>query len=126
MDVSSSSEFVCPRSNVSLQDVRTSGGVFYSCDICGGRAVTIELLRKRFTEESINPLWLHATRGEGCVGLPCPSGQQAMISVPLSDQAEIRVDVAGLAKTERRTSNARMTKASQIRMKSGCHFVFSI
>jgi membrane associated rhomboid family serine protease/Zn-finger nucleic acid-binding protein len=93
MDVSSSSEFVCPRCNVPLKDIRTSGGVFYGCDICGGRAVTIELLRKRFTEESINPLWLHATRGEGCVGLPCPSCQQPMISVPLSDQAEIRVDV---------------------------------
>ena len=93
MDVSSSSEFVCPRCKVPLKDIRTSGGVFYGCDICGGRAVTIELLRKRFTEESINPLWLHATRGEGCVGLPCPSCQQPMISVPLSDQAEIRVDV---------------------------------
>ena len=93
MDVSSSSEFVCPRCNVPLKDIRTSGGVFYGCDICGGRAVTIELLRKRFTQESINPLWLHATRGEGCVGLPCPSCQQPMISVPLSDQAEIRVDV---------------------------------
>ncbi len=93
MDVSSSSEFVCPRCKVPLKDIRTSGGVFYGCDICGGRAVTIELLRKRFTQESINPLWLHATRGEGCVGLPCPSCQQPMISVPLSDQAEIRVDV---------------------------------
>jgi membrane associated rhomboid family serine protease/Zn-finger nucleic acid-binding protein len=93
MDVSSSSEFVCPRCKVPLKDIRTSGGVFYGCDICGGRAVTIELLRKRFTEESINPLWLHATRGEGGVGLPCPSCQQPMISVPLSDQAEIRVDV---------------------------------
>ena len=93
MDVSSSSEFVCPRCKVPLKDVRTSGGVFYGCDICGGRAVTIELLRKRFTRQSINPLWLHATRGEGCVGLPCPSCQQPMIGVPLSDQAEIRVDV---------------------------------
>jgi membrane associated rhomboid family serine protease/Zn-finger nucleic acid-binding protein len=92
MDVSSSSEFVCPRCKVPLKDIRTSGGVFYGCDICGGRAVTVELLRKRFTQESINPLWLHATRGEGCVGLPCPSCQQPMISVPLSDQAEIRVD----------------------------------
>ena len=93
MGVSSTSELVCPRCNVPLKDVRTAGGVFYGCDICGGRAVTVELLRKRFTQESINPLWLHATRGEGWVGLACPSCQQPMISVPLSDQAEIRVDV---------------------------------
>ena len=60
MDVSSGSEFLCPRCKVPLKDVRTSGGVFYGCDVCGGRAVTIELLRKRFTPESINPLWRHA------------------------------------------------------------------
>jgi len=63
--------FLCPRCKVPLKEVRTSGGVFYGCDVCGGRAVTIELLRKRFTPESINPLWLHAMRGEGRVGLPC-------------------------------------------------------
>ena len=76
-----------------LKDVRTSGGVFYGCDVCGGRAVTIELLRKRFAPESINPLWLHAMRGEGRAGLPCPSCRQPMIGVTLSDQAEINVDV---------------------------------
>ena len=93
MDVSSGSEFLCPRCKVPLKDVRTSGGVFYGCDVCGGRAVTIELLRKRFTPESINPLWLHAMRGEGRIGLPCPSCRQPMIGVALSDQAEINVDV---------------------------------
>jgi membrane associated rhomboid family serine protease/Zn-finger nucleic acid-binding protein len=55
--------------------------------------VTIELLRKRFTPESINPLWLHAMRREGCVGLPCLSCGQPMIGVDLSDRAEISVDV---------------------------------
>jgi membrane associated rhomboid family serine protease/Zn-finger nucleic acid-binding protein len=83
----------CPRCNVPLKEVRTSGGVFYSCDVCGGRAVTIELLRKRFTPESINPLWLHAMRGEGAVGLPCPSCRQPMIGVALPERAEIKVDV---------------------------------
>jgi len=50
------SEFLCPRCKVPLKEVRTSGGVFYACDVRSGRAVTIELLRKRFTPESINPL----------------------------------------------------------------------
>jgi len=78
---------------VPLKEVHTSGGVFYGCDVCGGRAVTIELPRKRFTAESINPLWLHAMRGEGRAGLPCPSCRQPMIGVALSDKAEIGVDV---------------------------------
>jgi len=86
-------QLICPRCKVPLKEVRTSGGVFYGCDVCGGRAVTIELLRKRFTPESINPLWLHAMRGEGRVGLPCPSCRQPMIGVVLSDRAEISIDV---------------------------------
>src|SRR5215470_535233 len=87
------SEFLCPRCTAPLKEVRTSGGVLYGCDICGGRAVTIELLRKRFTPESINPLWLRAMRGEGAVGLRCPSCRQPMIGVALPNQAENTVDV---------------------------------
>lgn len=93
MDVSSGSEFLCPRCKVPLKEIRTSGGVLYGCDGCGGRAVTIELLRKRFTPESINPLWLHAMQGDGRVGLPCPSCRKPMIGVALPDRAEINVDV---------------------------------
>ena len=93
MDLSSGSEFICPRCKVPLKEVRTSAGVFYGCEGCGGRAVTIELLRKRFTPESINPLWLHAMRSEGRIGLPCPSCRQPMIGVALSDKAEMTVDV---------------------------------
>src|SRR5438477_10493401 len=84
---------LCPRCKVPLKDVRTSGGIFYGCDVCGGRAVTIELLRKRFTPESSNPLWLHAMRGEGRVSVPCPSCRQPMIGVASSARAEINVDV---------------------------------
>ena len=87
------SQFLCPRCKAPLKEVRTSGGVLYGCDVCGGRAVTIELLRKRFTPESINPLWLHAMRGQGRVGPPCPSCRQPMIGVALSERSEINVDV---------------------------------
>jgi membrane associated rhomboid family serine protease/Zn-finger nucleic acid-binding protein len=91
--MASDAALMCPRCKMPLKEVRTSGGVFYGCDVCSGRAVTIELLHKRFTPESINPLWLHAMRGEGSVGLPCPSCLQPMIGVALSDQAKINVDV---------------------------------
>jgi len=64
---------ICPRCELPLKEVRTSGSVFWACDNCGGRAATIELLRNRFTPESINPLWLHAMGGEGRSGVLCPS-----------------------------------------------------
>ena len=84
---------ICPRCKLPLEEARTSGGVFWACNVCGGRAVTIELLRNRFTPESINPLWLHAMRGEGRAGLSCPLCRHPMIDVALSDRAEINVDV---------------------------------
>ena len=54
-----------------------------------GRAVTIELLRKRFTPEPINPLWLHAMRGEGRVSVPCPSCRQPMIGVAFPPERKL-------------------------------------
>ncbi|PYL06167.1 MAG: hypothetical protein DME33_14460, partial [Verrucomicrobia bacterium] len=56
--MASDAPLICPRCKVPLKEVRTSDGVFWACDNCGGRAVTVELLRNRFTPESINPLWL--------------------------------------------------------------------
>ena len=58
-------ELFCPRCNLPLKQVRMSNGVFWTCDTCGGRAVGLELLRRTFTPQSINPLWLHAISGEG-------------------------------------------------------------
>jgi len=84
---------MCPRCNVPLKEVRTSGGVFWACNVCDGRAATIELLRNRFTPESINPLWLHAMRGEGHSGVLCPLCRHPTIDVALSDRTEIKVNV---------------------------------
>ena len=89
-------EFVCPSCQLPLTEVRTSNGIFWSCEKCGGRAIGVELLRRTFTPESINPLWLHALRGEGQTGRNCPACRNPMTEVKLSDDAEIKVDVCRL------------------------------
>ena len=86
-------ELICPRCRQPLNQVRTAHGVFWGCPNCGGRAVNIELLRRTFTPESINPLWLHAIRNEGKSSCACPSCKNPMIEVALSDQAGVNVDV---------------------------------
>jgi Zn-finger nucleic acid-binding protein len=80
----------CPRCNVPLKEVRTSGGILYACDRCDAGAVTIELLRKRPINQS---LWLHAVQGQERIGPRCPLCRQPMIDIALRDQAEIEVDV---------------------------------
>ena len=89
-------DFICPTCQLPLKETRTSYGIFWSCETCGGRAVSVELLRHAFTPESINPLWLHAIRGEGQSSRKCPVCRRAMIEVNLSDDAQVRVDVCRL------------------------------
>ena len=59
-------------------------GVFWGCEICGGRALSVELLRRRFTNESINPFWIQVIRGLGVVGRPCPCCGRKMLEVPVA------------------------------------------
>ena len=89
-------EYTCPRCNSTLEEVRTSKGIFWGCNGCGGRAISVELLRRIFTPESINPLWLHAISGVGHTGRACPVCHRPMFEVKLSDTAEINVDVCKL------------------------------
>jgi Zn-finger nucleic acid-binding protein len=87
----------CPKCNLPLTRIGTSMGVFWTCNGCGGRAVTVELLRRTFTPESINPLWRHAISGQEPSGArACPSCRRAMLEVPLSDKSTVRVDVCRL------------------------------
>lgn len=87
-------EFICPGCRVPLEQVRMERGVFWACAQCGGRALSVELLRHTFTSESINPLWLRALHGEGTTGRDCPCCRHPMIEVPLADDpAAPAVDV---------------------------------
>src|SRR5213594_3039454 len=91
--MTANSDLLCPRCNVPLEEVRTSHGVFWACENCAGRALTVELLRRTFTPESINPLWLHAISGEGKSGRLCPWCRNPMLEVALSGSAQVAVDV---------------------------------
>jgi Zn-finger nucleic acid-binding protein len=88
-----SSELICPKCTLPLKQVRTWKGIFWGCDQCNGRAITVELLRRIFTPESINPLWKHAISGEGISSRSCPQCRKGMIEVNLSDEVTVRVDV---------------------------------
>jgi Zn-finger nucleic acid-binding protein len=91
-----SQSYLCPKCNLPLTRVATSEGIFWMCTGCGGRAVTVELLRRTFTPESINPLWRHAISGQTAGPRPCPSCRRLMQEVALSETATVRVDVCRL------------------------------
>jgi Zn-finger nucleic acid-binding protein len=73
--------------------MRTGTGVIWRCEKCDGRAVGLQLLRRTFTPESVNPLWLHAIHNEGSIARPCPSCSNPMIEVALESSSGIKVEV---------------------------------
>jgi Zn-finger nucleic acid-binding protein len=83
-----SGEFFCPGCRTPLEQMRMEQGVFWICRQCGGRALSVELLRHTFTKESINPLWLRAITGAGRIGRACPCCGQAMSEVALADKPD--------------------------------------
>src|SRR6266536_3911360 len=86
-------ELLCPACRIPLTEIRTGNGIIWRCEKCDGRAVGLQLLRRTFTPESINPLWLHAIHNEGSSARPCPSCGNAMIEVALDSSSGIRVEV---------------------------------
>ncbi|HKR54300.1 MAG TPA: zf-TFIIB domain-containing protein, partial [Chthoniobacterales bacterium] len=86
-------ELLCPACRIPLTEMRTGTGIIWRCEKCDGRAVSLQLLRRTFTPESINPLWLHAIHNEGSSARPCPSCGNPMIEVALDSSSGIKVDV---------------------------------
>ena len=86
-------DLLCPACRLPLTEMRTGNGIIWRCEKCDGRAAGLQLLRRTFTPESINPLWLHAIHNEGSSARPCPSCGNAMIEVALDSSSGIRVEV---------------------------------
>jgi membrane associated rhomboid family serine protease/ribosomal protein L37AE/L43A len=86
-------ELPCPACYIPLTKMRTGTGVIWRCEKCDGRAVGLQLLRRTFTPESINPLWLHAIHNEGSSARPCPSCGNPMIEVALDSSSGIKIEV---------------------------------
>ena len=80
--------FICPACLAPLEQLRMEHGIFWACRQCGGRALSIELLRRTFAKESINPLWLRIIRGDGRPGRDCPCCGRAMTEVALADHPD--------------------------------------
>ena len=86
-------ELLCPACRIPLTEMRTGTGIIWRCEKCDGRAVGLQLLRRTFTPESINPLWLHAIHNEGSIARPCPSCGNPMFEVALDSSSGIRIEV---------------------------------
>lgn len=63
-------------------------GIFWACPECGGRALSVELLRRTFTNESINPFWRRVLTNPATGDRACPCCDRSMLQVALADAAD--------------------------------------
>jgi Zn-finger nucleic acid-binding protein len=84
--------FTCPRCRTNLRSAGDSGGIAWTCPACNGIAISVAVLRQRFTNESINPFWQAALNDEGTLGCDCPACGKSMREVQ-GPQLQINVDV---------------------------------
>jgi membrane associated rhomboid family serine protease len=75
--------FICPRCNTPLRKTGNRVGIFWLCPSCGGRAITVEVLRKVFSPQILNSLWQKARAGQGTKVRPCAACRRPMIQIPV-------------------------------------------
>lgn len=63
---------ICPRCNEPLVWTKTGTGFVYACPRCGGRAVTLSVVRKLAPHECVKELWCRTNRPGANHGPGCP------------------------------------------------------
>lgn len=58
-------------------------GIVWVCSSCGGRSVTISLLRKNIPREVVNFIWQTARNTEGRRQRKCPACSKKMVEIPV-------------------------------------------
>lgn len=72
-------------------------GIFWACSQCCGRALSVELLRRTFSRESVNAFWSRVIGELGTPGRNCPCCERPMTEVVLAGAPESsRIDVCRL------------------------------
>lgn len=85
---------LCPRCRVDLKCVKTTGGIFFRCPQCDGRAVGMSLRRRVGSQKSVGELWQQARTGGGPTRAECPECHQPMLEVLVPGTVpSLRLDV---------------------------------
>lgn len=84
----------CPQCATPLTLEHAGDGMYLHCSSCGGRGVTMAVLRRMVAREAMNEMWLQGQAREGMPGRACPSCGVAMQEVRSTAGAgPMRVDV---------------------------------
>jgi membrane associated rhomboid family serine protease/Zn-finger nucleic acid-binding protein len=85
--------FTCPNCHGILANNKNDLGIFWICSRCGGRAVSLTVLRRAIGQGSVNRLWSAARDGHGIPSRNCPTCARQMLEVNAPTAEPIRLDV---------------------------------
>ena len=76
--------FTCPNCGSILTRKQGKAGLIWSCDSCGGRAISIALLRGLIGTERVSAIWSRAINVADKGGRPCPICSRGMTEESIS------------------------------------------
>jgi membrane associated rhomboid family serine protease/Zn-finger nucleic acid-binding protein len=79
-----SSMYLCPRCHQALFRAEEAGGISWECQICGGKAMGLGLLRKTIGEIQAAQIWGRQFTGEDRDGCSCPMCTHLMKEVTVA------------------------------------------
>ena len=79
----------CPSCNIELIKNSNPFGIYWSCPICNGKAISLSVIRQAIPEPIIGDFWRNATSDEHPQKKSCPSCKQLMSEVPISINYEV-------------------------------------
>ena len=86
--------FTCPKCGSGLTRTPEKAGIFWDCQGCGGRAVSVALLRQTIGQERVREIWSQAISTPEQDGRPCPICRRGMSEVSLGIAgAELKLGV---------------------------------
>jgi Zn-finger nucleic acid-binding protein len=84
----------CPGCSAGLVTVQGPAGVIYACNGCGGRAITLAVLRKRHDQKFLQDLWGAARSAIEVGKRACPACTRRMCEVELLAESDaLHLDV---------------------------------
>jgi membrane associated rhomboid family serine protease/Zn-finger nucleic acid-binding protein len=73
--------YLCPRCNQALFRLEEPGGISWECQVCGGKAMGLGLLRKTIGEQQTAQIWSKQFTGADKDGCACPMCSRTMNEV---------------------------------------------
>ncbi len=80
--------FTCPNCGSGLKRTPAKAGIFWDCQSCGGRAVSVALLRRTIGQDRVSAIWSQAISTPEQDGRSCPICCRAMSEVSMGIAGE--------------------------------------